>query len=93
MGRRDCALSTEPCPSGLGEEERHFVVHHPKGKFKPKQRQNEIKEREGEEAWREGSLGQFPPTQKIKGLHAGLDQQQATPRALRRLVCLLLYRY
>lgn len=56
--------------SGVGgqREELHLCVHHPEGKFKPKQRENEIKEKEGEEAWREGILGQFPPTQKIKGL-------------------------
>lgn len=53
---------------GRPREELPLFVHHPKGKFKPKQRQNEIK-KEGEEAWREGILGQFPPTQKIKGLH------------------------
>lgn len=54
---------------GRQREELHLLVLHPKGKFKPKQRQNEIKEKEGEETWREGILGQFPPTQKIKGLH------------------------
>jgi hypothetical protein len=53
---------------GRQRKELHSLVHHPKGKFKPKRRQNEIKEKEGEETWREGILGQFPPTQKIKGL-------------------------
>lgn len=58
---------------GKQREELHLFVHQPKGKFKPKQRQNEIKAKEGEEAWREGILGQFPPTQKIKGLHGGVE--------------------
>lgn len=46
-----------------------FICASSDGKFKPKHRQNEIKEKKGKEEWREGILGQFPPTQEIKGLH------------------------
>lgn len=78
---------------GRQREELRLSVHHSEGKFKPKHRQSEIKEKQGEEGWREGILGQFHPLRRLKGCTAGLAQQQATPQALCRLMFLLLNNY
>lgn len=78
---------------GRRREELHLSVHHPEGKFKPKHGQSEIQEKQGEEEWREGILGQFHPLRRLKGCTAGLAQQQATPQALCRLMFLLLNNY
>lgn len=78
---------------GMQREELRLSVHHSEGKFKPKHRQSEIKEKQGEEEWREGILGQFHPLRRLKGCTAGLAQQQATPQALCRLMFLLLNNY
>lgn len=52
---------------GRQREELRLSVHHPEGKFKPKHRQSAIKEKQGEEEWREGILGQFHPLWRLKG--------------------------